>query len=145
MTTITLHENAKKDIRLIASNDAKAAGWLSAILKEMRDNEDLNDALLTNNEDVELGDMIVNTLMWSQQQYGRQRHLWRLKPFVSLNRRTLPYRIIYAYRSAFGNFPAEIHVLGVFLRSLSDPANSFDYDESNKYAQRVISDYEQLD
>lgn len=141
MIEIRLHHNAQDDMRRLIAERSWVGPWLKMILSEMRDNEDLQDALLIHNESVEVSDSsALNSQKWLSQYNGRnQRNLWRLKPLHSLGGKPLPFRIIYAYNPPVGNFDSEIWVLAVLKR------NEFNYQDDNFFSKRIVSDYECLD
>lgn len=141
MIEIRIHDHAKDDIRDSSRFSGKDRAYLRVLFSEMRDNPDVQDALLIHDETVSfgVGDDTANIQKWWEQFRYRNRDLWRLKPLTHLNGRSMKFRVIYAYRPAYQGVEPEIWILGVFRR------NEFDYEESNPLTQRVIEDYENLD
>ena len=136
MTPIRLHPSAEEDLNRL-SNHIK--GMVFVILREMRDNPDLNDSLLSHDETVETGDSVsVNIQKWLSQ-YNQGRNLWRLKPINTLKGRPLPFRMFYAYKPYEQGIPASFWLLGVL------PRGYVTYDEDGQYEQRIIRDYQSID
>lgn len=139
---IRLHDHAKSDLQRMYKETPELVGSVQSILEEMRDDPEFQDVLLVHDHTHDLGEILAHVSRW-EKLYRKKLDIWRLKPIESVNGRLLPYRIIYAYRPPNQGFPPEVWVLAVLPRSWSN-SESFNYEKTPEYMERIIKDYDNL-
>ena len=127
---LTIHEDAKEDLRSLLKSDRTAAGRIVALLEQIKADPKLIDALTIDGFGSRPGDLFDVRKFQAVWRIGYD--LWRLKTW-DLKHRTLPYRILYAYEAGTCRY----HVLAVVHRD-------FDYDRNHAVTRRVLHAYGEL-
>jgi len=132
MYRISIHDDAKDDLRQIQTIDAVSANRIAVILQQIKADPDLLDRLLEHDFGPEGG------APFNVQKYltfwRKGLDVWRLKIWDD-PKRLLPYRVIYAYD--YGHNGNNFYVLGVVDRD-------FDYDGNHPTVKRIIATYRNL-
>lgn len=133
----TLHSDAQADLRGIKDADINAFGRIAALLKEIKGDPYLLDAMSIQGGELEFEDGQVASVL-RVQCVIHQADVWRLKWWES-NDALMPYRVLYGFFPA-GQWriqPAVI-VLAVVDRS------QYNYEPQHPITQRVLAAYRDL-
>jgi len=129
-----IHENAEGDLDAIAGINPQAAQDLLVILREMEENEDLNERLLTDQSEVH--DRFRFQVGKFESQQRQNRNVWKMK--VWEKERLLNYRILYALSPIDAYRTRCICVLAIVHRA------KYNYEPNHPITQRLIEDYDDL-
>lgn len=129
MYSLSISEEAKKDIRDLMATDEDAAALVIALLDEIAQCQDLlNELTIHGSEPVapelDVGFNVQKFLAL----FRKGLNLWRLK--VLDHPELARYRIVYGYKAGTGGY----YVLGVVPRN-------FNYDPAHPISQRIVRDY----
>lgn len=134
MFKLSLHADAKTDLKAIQAADPTTAATLLIFLQELKNDQDLLDRLTQHGYTYENGHWLDNIdvqKVVSQHEQGR--NLWRLKLW-DLEHEGIQYRVIYA----FTPLTRTVHVLGVIHRK------NFNYEPDHTFTKRVVAAYRDL-
>lgn len=136
---LEIHADAVVDLRSILATDRIAATKLAALLEQLKCDPSLQAKLLDHGYGAD-GRAEINVSKWHSMYKVNRLPVWRLK-FVDLERRGLPYRIIYI-NDWNRSIPTYV-VLAVV------PRGELDYDDPShpirlRVARRIRSDYRRI-
>jgi mRNA-degrading endonuclease RelE of RelBE toxin-antitoxin system len=128
--SITIHEDAERDLDAIWDLDEDVAAEIIALLEQAKNDQDLLEILTVKDFGVH-GTEKIHVDKWVAQ-HKQGRNLWRVKIW-ELEGRGIRYRIIYALDPRCRRY----HVLGVLERD-------FDYVANDDRTKRLLAAYDEL-